>query len=140
MSRTASCYDIAPMESFFHILKVELVHQRRWATRADARRTHDLRMRTLLREVGMQDRLDHGSHAYTLTPDLVAPRDLPAQAHRILTGFPHLGHELARIQASEDRRIDDARLNPRLGNEMHLRWGGDDDPTKALQAEPCPKP
>ena len=38
MSRTACCYDNAPMESFFHTLKVELVHQRRWATREDARR------------------------------------------------------------------------------------------------------
>ena len=38
MSRTGCCYDNAPMESFFHSLKVELVHQRRWATREDARR------------------------------------------------------------------------------------------------------
>ncbi len=38
MSRTACCYDNAPMESFFHTLKVELVHQRRWATWDDARR------------------------------------------------------------------------------------------------------
>ena len=38
MSRTACCYDNAPMESFFHTLKVELVHQQRWATREDARR------------------------------------------------------------------------------------------------------
>ena len=38
MSRTACCYDNAPMESFFHPLKVELVHRRRWATREDARR------------------------------------------------------------------------------------------------------
>ncbi len=38
MSRTACCYDNAPMESFFHTLKVELVHQRRWATHDDARR------------------------------------------------------------------------------------------------------
>lgn len=38
MSRTACCYDKAPMESFFHTLKVELVHQRRWATRDEARR------------------------------------------------------------------------------------------------------
>ncbi len=38
MSRTGCCYDNAPMESFFHTLKVELVHQRRWATRDDARR------------------------------------------------------------------------------------------------------
>jgi transposase InsO family protein len=38
MSRTAYCYDNAPMESFFHSLKVELVHQRSWATREEARR------------------------------------------------------------------------------------------------------
>jgi putative transposase len=38
MSRTGCCYDNAPMESFFHTLKVELVHQQRWATREDARR------------------------------------------------------------------------------------------------------
>jgi putative transposase len=38
MSRTGNCYDNAPMESFFHTLKVELVHQRRWATRDQARR------------------------------------------------------------------------------------------------------
>lgn len=38
MSRTGCCYDNAPMESFFHTLKVELVHQRQWATRDQARR------------------------------------------------------------------------------------------------------
>ena len=38
MSRAGNCYDNAPMESFFHTLKVELVHQRRWATRDEARR------------------------------------------------------------------------------------------------------
>jgi transposase InsO family protein len=38
MSGTGNCYDNAPMESFFHTLKVELVHQRRWATRDEARR------------------------------------------------------------------------------------------------------
>jgi transposase InsO family protein len=38
MSRTGNCLDNAPMESFFHTLKVELVHQRRWATRDEARR------------------------------------------------------------------------------------------------------
>ncbi len=38
MSRTACYYDNAPMESFFHTLKVELVHQRRRATRDEARR------------------------------------------------------------------------------------------------------
>ena len=39
MSRTACRYDNAPMESFFHTLKVELVHQRRWTTREQARQT-----------------------------------------------------------------------------------------------------
>ena len=38
MSKTACCYDNAPMESFFHSLKVELVHQRNWVTREEARR------------------------------------------------------------------------------------------------------
>jgi transposase InsO family protein len=38
MSRTGCCYDNAPMESFFHTLKVELIHQRRWETRDEARR------------------------------------------------------------------------------------------------------
>jgi len=38
MSRTGNCHDNAPMESFFHTLKVELVHQCRWATRDEARR------------------------------------------------------------------------------------------------------
>ncbi|WP_420794306.1 IS3 family transposase [Sphingosinicella microcystinivorans] len=37
MSRTGNCYDNAPMESFFHTLKVELVHQCRWATHVEAR-------------------------------------------------------------------------------------------------------
>ena len=37
MSGTGNCYDNAPMESFFHTLKVELVHQCRWATHSEAR-------------------------------------------------------------------------------------------------------
>src|SRR5713101_3645545 len=38
MSRKADCYDNAPMESFFHTLKTELVHHRDYATRAEAKR------------------------------------------------------------------------------------------------------
>ena len=38
MSRKGDCYDNAPMESFFHTLKTELVHHRRYATRAQATR------------------------------------------------------------------------------------------------------
>lgn len=37
MSRRGNCYDNAPMESFWGTLKNELVHQRRYATRAQAR-------------------------------------------------------------------------------------------------------
>src|SRR6202051_1376871 len=38
MSRRADCYDNAPMESFFHTLKTELVHHQHYATRDEARR------------------------------------------------------------------------------------------------------
>jgi putative transposase len=38
MSRKADCWDNAPMESFFHTLKTELVHHRHYATRAEAQR------------------------------------------------------------------------------------------------------
>ena len=38
MSRTANCYDNAPMESFFHTLKTELVHHRQFETRDQAKR------------------------------------------------------------------------------------------------------
>jgi putative transposase len=37
MSRKAHCYDNAPMESFFHTLKTELVHHREYQTHAEAR-------------------------------------------------------------------------------------------------------
>jgi transposase InsO family protein len=38
MSRKGNCYDNAPMESFFHTLKTELIHHRHYATRQEARR------------------------------------------------------------------------------------------------------
>jgi len=38
MSRKGNCLDNAPMESFFHTLKVERVHRRVYATRDEARR------------------------------------------------------------------------------------------------------
>ena len=38
MSRKGNCYDNAPMESFWGTLKNELVHQRRYETREQARR------------------------------------------------------------------------------------------------------
>src|SRR3546814_10444721 len=46
MSRTGNCYDNAPMESFFHTLKVELVHQCRWATRSEE---HTSELQSLMR-------------------------------------------------------------------------------------------
>ena len=36
MSRKGDCYDNAPMESFWGLLKTELVHRRRYATHAEA--------------------------------------------------------------------------------------------------------
>ncbi|MBP6368181.1 MAG: IS3 family transposase, partial [Nitrosomonas sp.] len=36
MSRKGDCYDNAPMESFWGILKTELVHHRRFKTRQQA--------------------------------------------------------------------------------------------------------
>jgi putative transposase len=39
MSRKGDCLDNAPMESFFHTLKTELVHDQKYATRVGARAT-----------------------------------------------------------------------------------------------------
>jgi len=38
MSRKGNCWDNAPMESFFHTLKTELVHHKHYLTRREARR------------------------------------------------------------------------------------------------------
>lgn len=38
MSRKGNCWDNAPMESWFHTLKTELVHHSVYATRAAAKR------------------------------------------------------------------------------------------------------
>src|SRR6266568_913132 len=38
MSRKGDCYDNAPMESFFHTFKTELVYHTQYATRAEATR------------------------------------------------------------------------------------------------------
>jgi putative transposase len=38
MSRKGNALDNAPMESFFHTLKTELVHHRTYATRDEAKR------------------------------------------------------------------------------------------------------
>ena len=39
MSRRGNCYDNAPMESFFHTLKTELVYHEVYETRDQARRS-----------------------------------------------------------------------------------------------------
>jgi putative transposase len=36
MSRKGNCYDTAPVESFWGVLKTELVHHRRYETRREA--------------------------------------------------------------------------------------------------------
>ena len=38
MSRKGNCYDNAPMESFFHTIKTELIHHQHYATREEASR------------------------------------------------------------------------------------------------------
>jgi transposase InsO family protein len=38
MSRKGNCWDNAPMESFFHTLKTELVHHKNYATKEEAKR------------------------------------------------------------------------------------------------------
>ncbi len=38
MGRRVTCYDNATMESFFHTLKVELIHRERYLTRPLAKR------------------------------------------------------------------------------------------------------
>ena len=38
MKKTRPCYDNAPVESFWGTLKIELVHHRRYRTRAEAAR------------------------------------------------------------------------------------------------------
>ena len=38
MSRKADCYDNAPMESFFHTLKTELIHHQHYASKEQAKR------------------------------------------------------------------------------------------------------
>ena len=38
MSRKGNCWDNAPMESFFHTLKTELVYHRHYKTREEAKR------------------------------------------------------------------------------------------------------
>ncbi|MBK8176607.1 MAG: transposase [Rhodospirillales bacterium] len=38
MSRKGNCWDNAPMESWFHTLKTELVHHTRYTSRHEARR------------------------------------------------------------------------------------------------------
>ena len=39
MSRRGNCWDNAISESFFHTLKVELVHQQKYKTRTQARQS-----------------------------------------------------------------------------------------------------
>jgi transposase InsO family protein len=43
VSRRSNCLDNAPMESFFHTLKVELVQRRRWTTRDRSRHASNRR-------------------------------------------------------------------------------------------------
>jgi transposase InsO family protein len=68
MSRKGCCYDNAPMESFFHTLKVELVHGQRWAIRDQARRDLFSYIETYYNRARM-----HSAHGY-LSPEQAEQR------------------------------------------------------------------
>lgn len=63
MSRKGNCYDNAPVESFFGTLKTELVHHRRYATRAEAARDIREYMDLFYNRQRRQARLDYLSPA-----------------------------------------------------------------------------
>lgn len=73
MSRTGNCYDNAMTESFFHTLKVERVHRRRYRTRAIA--TADVAQ--YIEEWYNSERL-HSSLGMRAPDDFIAQRRLAA--------------------------------------------------------------
>ncbi|WP_143325500.1 IS3 family transposase, partial [Caballeronia sordidicola] len=63
MSRKGDCYDNAPMESFWGSLKNELVHHRRFTTRAEARQAITEYIEIFYNRQRKQARLDYLSPA-----------------------------------------------------------------------------
>jgi putative transposase len=63
MSRKGDCYDNAPMESFWGSLKTELVHHRRFTTRAEARQAITEYIEIFYNRQRKQARLDYLSPA-----------------------------------------------------------------------------
>jgi transposase InsO family protein len=63
MSRKVNCWDNAPMESFFGTLKTELVHGRRFPSRAVARRDIFDYIEVFYNRVRRHSALDHVSPA-----------------------------------------------------------------------------
>lgn len=61
MSRKGNCYDNAMVESFFHTLKVELVHRMKYQTRNDARRSVGNYISTFYNNKRLHSSLDYMS-------------------------------------------------------------------------------
>gem|GEM_PF-59625 len=123
MSRTANCYDNAPMERFFHTLKVELVHQCRWATRSEARQA----LFGYIEGYYNRHRM-HSALGY-LTPE---------QAEQWVTGHPSVSAEPRDDHGMSDVTTRTALPTPAAG------WSVHPDPGKGishlhLQAE-VPRP
>ena len=109
MSRTGCCYDNAPMESFFHTLEVELVHQRRWATR-DEGPTRPVRLHRELLQ----------SAAHPLGPRLHHTR--AGRAERELTPCPWNRGTISRADLS---RSVFASINRHFGSDCRQRHARD---------------
>jgi putative transposase len=63
MSGTANCYDNAPMESFWALLKAELIFHRRFATRQQAIREITEYIEVFYNRQRLQKQLDYLSPA-----------------------------------------------------------------------------
>jgi hypothetical protein len=110
MSRKGNCWDNAPMESFFHTLKTELVHHAAYPTRAAAKRD----LFAYIEGYHSRQRL-HSARWY-LTPNRQSFRP-----HNPVSTFSEGRSDHAAVGASlrPDRPVDTARV---------------------LRARPSPKP
>lgn len=63
MSRRGNCYDNAPIESFWGVLKNELVHHRRYTTRREAKQEITEYIEILYNRIRRQQRLGYLSPA-----------------------------------------------------------------------------
>jgi hypothetical protein len=76
----------------------------------------------------MQDRLDDVLQPGTLTHDLVAAGDLPAQGLRHLIGDPHLGEETTGVELRQHTSVDRIGFDLGVRDDPHLLGVRDYDP------------